>query len=112
LRDRRGLKSKHKQYNFHYGLLGGSCATWNCSIGRSFKTCPIMSIHMGRAARAPVSLSPKVTFSSKPTHTPVVREGVNPRNHASVKSLVVPVLPARGRLSSRALEAVPSLIGS
>src|SRR5664280_1386799 len=51
------------------------------------------------AAAAPVSLLPRVFFSSKPTHTPHVSDGEKPTNHASVKSFVVPVFPPRGCLS-------------
>ena len=57
------------------------------------------SIQTGSAANAPVSLLPKVFFSSKPIQTPQVMEGEKPMNQASVKSFVVPVLPASGCLS-------------
>ena len=65
------------------------------------------SIQMGSAATAPVSLLPRVFFSSKPTHTPHVIDGEKPTNQASVKSLVVPVLPPRGWLSFAAAAPVP-----
>ena len=62
---------------------------------------------MGSAASAPASFLPSVFFSSKPTQTPHVTDGEKPMNHASVKSLVVPVLPASGCLSAEAVKAVP-----
>ena len=65
---------------------------------------------MGRAARAPVSLSPRDWRLSYPTQTPQVTEGEKPRNHASVKLLVVPVLPPMGWLSAAAAAAVPSRV--
>ncbi len=54
---------------------------------------------MGRAAWPPVwSLPSESFFSSKPTQTPAASEGSKPMNQASVKSFVVPVLPAIGPL--------------
>ena len=50
---------------------------------------------MGSAACAP--LSPSGWFSSSPTQTTVSSSGVKPTNHASRRSLVVPVLPAASR---------------
>jgi len=44
----------------------------------------IQVIQMGRAARAPVSFSPKVWLVSKPTQTPQVTDGEKPMNQASV----------------------------
>ena len=65
------------------------------------------SIQMGSAACAPVSFGPRLLFSSKPIHTPQVMEGEKPTNQASVKSLVVPVLPASAYFMVLALAAVP-----
>ena len=47
---------------------------------------------IGSAACAP--LSPMGWLSSRPTQTTVKSSGVNPANHASRSSLVVPVFPA------------------
>lgn len=83
-------------------------------IGRKSRWWPcrgsavsIKSIQIGKAALAPVSLLPRVFFSSKPTHTPQLMEGENPTNQASVKSLVVPVLPATAYFMRPAATAVP-----
>ena len=57
-------------------------------------------VQMGSAACAP--LRPTGWLSSKPTQTLAVSCGVKPRNQASVKSLVVPVLPPAGRMSALA----------
>ena len=54
-----------------------------------------------RRRAAPVSLSPSEAGLSKPTQTVVTRSGVKPENQASVKSCVVPVLPAIGRPEPR-----------
>src|SRR5213593_1847178 len=48
----------------------------NCSIGLSLYTFCINSSHVGRAALPPVSLSPRVIFSSKPIQTPATNDGV------------------------------------
>ena len=42
-------------------------------------------------------------LSSLPTHTPTTMSGVNPMNHASLFSWVVPVFPAAGTLILAAL---------
>mgnify|MGYP001451713809 CR=1 FL=1 len=47
-------------------------------------------------------------MSSKPTHTPATRSGVNPTNQASRPLFEVPVLPAMRRFSFLAAVAVPS----
>ena len=61
------------------------------------------------AACAPVSRFPsEICLSSNPTQNPAVICGVNPMNHASVKSCVVPVLPPAGRPTVLALMAVPN----
>src|SRR5690242_12708910 len=67
----------------------------------------IKSIQIGKAAAAPVSLLPSVFFSSNPTHTPQVIEREKPMNQASVKSFVVPVLPATGYFKRFAATPVP-----
>ena len=76
------------------GAEGGGAA--KSSDSRPCKATRMKSIQMGSAAMAPVSLLPSVFFSSKPTQTPQVIDGENPTNHASVKSLVVPVFPPSG----------------
>ena len=66
------------------------------------------SIQMGSAVRAPSWPRPRLSFfSSNPTQTPAASDGSKPMNQPSVKSLVVPVLPAIGRFSARARIAVP-----
>src|SRR6516162_4336732 len=64
------------------------------STGRPFSATAMKSCQIGPATAAPVSLSPSVAGLSKPTQTVVTRSGVKPENQASVKSCVVPVLPA------------------
>jgi hypothetical protein len=58
------------------------------------------SAQIGAAARPPVIPRPcgsrRLAPRSKPTHTEALRVGVNPVNQASLKSSVVPVLPAAG----------------
>ena len=68
---------------------------------------PMKSTKIGAAALDPVSFSPRVRGLSKPTKTPTARSGENPTNQASKLSLVVPVLPASGRLSALARQPVP-----
>ena len=55
---------------------------------------------IGSAACPP--LSPSAWLSSRPTQTTVNSSGVKPTNHASRRSLVVPVLPAASRLNPEA----------
>src|SRR5215831_16137916 len=76
-----------------------------CAV--SVITTRMKSIQTGKAACAPVSFSPRVFFSSNPIHTPQVRLGEKPINQASVKSLVVPVFPARGYFNFEAAKPVP-----
>src|SRR5687768_18087693 len=66
-------------------------------------------VQIGSAACDP--LKPSGWLSSRPTHTTVSSSGVKPTNHASRRSLVVPVLPAasREKPAARAPAAVPSL---
>src|SRR5579871_5191288 len=85
-------------------VVGGAAKS---SDSRPTSASRMKSIQMGSAACAPVSLLPSVFFSSKPTHTPQVSEGEKPTNHASVKSLVVPVLPPSGCFSLAAEIPVP-----
>src|ERR1043166_662842 len=66
------------------------------SVSRPVSATFMNCIQTGSAATAPVSLLPSCFFSSKPIQTPQVSEGEKPMNQASVKSLVVPVLPASG----------------
>ena len=65
-------------------------------------------VQIGSAACAP--LRPTGWLSSKPTQTTVSSSGVKPTNHASRRSLVVPVLPAASSVKpvARALAPVPS----
>ena len=51
--------------------------------------------------------SPSDCRSSYPIHVPQVTDGENPRNHASVKSFVVPVLPPSGWCNCDAATPVP-----
>src|SRR5262245_52113010 len=66
-------------------------------------------VQIGSAACAP--LRPSGWLLSRPTHTTVSSSGVKPTNHASRRSLVVPVLPAASSVKpfARAPAAVPSL---
>src|SRR5215469_15109793 len=77
-----------------FGAGGGGAV--KLSDSRPCSATRMKSIQMGSAATAPVSLLPRVFFSSKPIHTPHVIDGEKPTNQASVKSLVVPVLPPSG----------------
>ena len=63
------------------------------------------AVQMGSAAVAP--LSPSGWLSSSPTHTTVTSSGVNPTNHASRRSLVVPVLPAASGVKPAARALTP-----
>ena len=74
------------------------------SMTRAKKSC-----QMGRAAAAPVCLSPSETCLSFPTQTPAQSVGEKPMNQASEYLSVVPVFPARGQLRTPAAAPVPSL---
>jgi hypothetical protein len=81
------------------GLFCGvelSSSPGNFSSSLPTIACFIKVIQMGSAACAPVSFLPSDSRLSYPIHTPQVTEGEKPMNHASVKSLVVPVLPPMG----------------
>ena len=67
-------------------------------------------VQIGSAACDP--LRPIGWLSSKPTQTTVSSSGVKPMNHASRRSLVVPVLPAASSVkpAARAPAPVPSLM--
>jgi len=52
------------------------------------------AIHIGNAARLPVSLLPSDLGWSKPIHAMPTCAALKPQNHASTSSFVVPVLPA------------------
>jgi hypothetical protein len=56
---------------------------------------------MGAASEPPAAPAVIVFGLSNPSHTPATMSGVNPMNHTSVLSLVVPVLPATGMLAGR-----------
>src|ERR1035441_9922980 len=74
-------------------LFGGPFSSpGNCSSSLPAMAARMKLIQMGSAVTAPVSLSPRDSRLSLPTQTPQVTEGEKPRNQASVKSLVVPVL--------------------
>ena len=66
--------------------------------------------HIGTARRPAKPFLMIVRGVSNPTQTPATRLGVNPTNHASTKSFVVPVLPAAGSVKPSALArfAVPA----
>ena len=70
----------------------------------------IKRAHTGAARRPPVASPPRGAGSSRPNQTLATSDGVNPTNHTSVPSLVVPVLPATGpRIPAlRTLRPVPS----
>ncbi len=72
---------------------------------------PMKFAQMGKAMREPVAPDPMGVGSSKPTHTPPQKLGVNPQNQALVLLFVVPVLPAPVLVNplQRALTAVPSV---
>jgi hypothetical protein len=72
-------------------LLNGTSSTFfgapalaKVSSGLLAIAARMKSIHIGSAARAPVSFSPSDWRSSKPIHVPQVIDGENPMNHASV----------------------------
>src|SRR6185503_2841472 len=69
---------------------------------------------MGTATSDAKPLGRIVFAWSNPTHTPATSVGVYPMNHASLKSLVVPVLPAAGSVKPRRLApaAVPAFTTS
>src|SRR5215469_5247649 len=75
---------------------GTSSGAWNSPGSFPAAALFMNSIQMGNATRAPVSRGPRDFFSSYPTQTPQVIDGEKPTNQASVKSFVVPVLPANG----------------
>ncbi len=62
----------------------GAFPSGKASSGLLAIAARMKSIHIGSAARAPVSFSPSVCRSSKPIHVPQVTDGENPMNHASV----------------------------
>src|ERR1700691_5302012 len=86
---------------------GGMSAALNCPGSFPAMAVLMKFIQIGSAAWAPVSLAPNVFFSSNPIHTPQVIVGEKPTNHASVKSLVVPVFPPVGKGSFAAATPVP-----
>ena len=79
----------------------------NSVLGHSLAASCMNSTKTGTAAVVPVSPSPRLRLSSKPTNTPATTWGVKPTNQALRYSLVVPVLPPTGRFSTRAEVAVP-----
>ena len=68
-------------------------------------------VQMGAAPRPPVMPTPFLSRRgrslSKPTQTEVQRVGVNPVNQASLKLLVVPVLPAAGKVNPNRRTTAP-----
>ena len=70
--------------------------------------------HIGTASWPAKPFLTIVFGVSNPIQTPATRFGVNPTNHASTKSFVVPVLPAAGRVNPMALArfAVPASMTS
>ena len=78
------------------------------STGWPLSILEVKSIQMGSAATPPNSFLPIPIGWSKPTQTVVTILGWIPANHASLASLVVPVLPPTSeRPNARALIAVP-----
>ena len=79
----------------------------NSGVVRSARAWRMNVVQIGRAASAPVR--PSGLLSSIPTQTTVRRVGVKPANHASRRSLEVPVFPAASwaKPSRRAAAAVP-----
>src|SRR4029450_4122772 len=71
-------------------------------------------VHNGTARSAAKPLGLTVGGCSNPTHPPATRRGVKPTNQASLKSLVVPVLPAAGSVNPicRVRYAAPALTTS
>jgi len=71
------------------------------------------AFQMREGKSAPNCVLPaRVTFAlslGEPIHTAVDNWGVNPTNHTSALSWVVPVLPAAGCLESRAFRPVPEI---
>jgi hypothetical protein len=67
-------------FNFFFGAP----AVAKVSLGLLAMAERMKSIHMGRAARAPVSFSPRDWRLSKPIQVPQVTDGEKPTNQASV----------------------------
>ena len=67
----------------------------------------MMSVHQGTTVEPPVQSLRPTTRSRRSPSRPGDRSGVKPMNHRSRLSLLVPVLPAIGRLSRFALWPVP-----
>ena len=88
----------------------GSASPANCSSSLPLIASRMKSIQIGSATLAPCIFSPSDCRLSNPTQTPQVTEGENPRNHASVKSLVVPVLPPIGCFNCAAEAPVPDRV--
>ena len=65
-------------------------------------------VQIGSAAWLP--LSDTGWLSSKPTQTTVSRSGVKPTNHASRRSLVVPLLPAASNVNPAARACAGALV--
>lgn len=63
---------------------GAARSPGNFSVSLPAMAAFMKVIQMGRAARAPVSFSPRDWRLSKPTQTPQVMLGEKPRNQASV----------------------------
>jgi len=85
------LRRRYQRLTLSAGLLNGTSnffcgapAVTNASFGLFAIAARIKSIHIGSAARAPVSFSPSGRRSSNPIHVPQVTDGENPMNHASV----------------------------
>src|SRR6478735_44615 len=98
----------------HTSTATRSCGGLNHADGEFFVASFMNDAHIGTASWPAKPFLTIVRGVSNPTHTPATRLGVNPTNHASTKSLVVPVLPAAGSLKpiARARLAVPASITS
>ena len=81
----------------HRRTLSTVVGTRNSPGLRTRAALDMKSAQIGSAYRAPYPSGPIVAGLSKPTHTPATSVDENPTNHASLKSSVVPVLPAAGK---------------
>src|SRR5215216_4066278 len=83
---------------------------WNHTSPSFFVATLMNRAHIGTASWPANPFLTIVRGLSNPTHTPATIFGVKPTNHASTKSLVVPVLPAAGNVNPtvRARFAVPA----
>ena len=102
------------------GILGRrfSLGCRHLEAGRGFEIFPgqsatarLIKVRHSTAGSPPPVISPRESLLSSPIQTAQARLGVKPTNQASRYSLVVPVLPAAGRLMAAA-RPVPRVITS